>query len=63
MLMSAVLLMLAGSVEARDYNIVDYGARNDFRILSNRSIPMYKEKAKKPQKCTFLHFSLEVSKI
>ena len=38
MLMSAVLLMLAGSVEARDYNIVDYGARADTTVLSTKAL-------------------------
>lgn len=30
--------MLAGSVEARDYNIVDYGARADTTVLSTKAL-------------------------
>ena len=38
MLVVAVLMMLTGSVEARDYNIVDYGAKSDTTVLSTKAL-------------------------
>ena len=38
MLAVAVLTMLTGVVEARDYNIVDYGAKADTTVLSTKAL-------------------------